>query len=194
MKDNFMKVLTGIPLAALLFAAPVSAASAQSIVYHSGMSHAETCAERVSDPQEQSAYVLRLCKTALTDESLSPASRAATLTNTGIMEMRQGSLDAAVAHFQAARAVDAASPDVAINLGAALIRLGRFQEAIDVLHDPQAISVGHRHIAYYNRAIAHWAVDDVALAYEDLSAANALRPDYDAARELLQHFQVAEVN
>ena len=189
-----MKALNVLPLAAFLFAGPVSTVSAQAIIYHSGMTPAETCAARVSDSSEHSAYVLRLCKTALTDESLSPASRAATLTNTGIMEMRQGNLDAAVAHFQTARAVDAASPDVAINLGAALIRLGRFQEAIDVLHDPQAISAGHRHIAYYNRAIAHWALDDVALAYEDLSAANALRPDYDAARELLQHFHVAEVN
>tara|TARA_R110000787_G_scaffold36827_1_gene93727 strand:+ start:17540 stop:18118 length:579 start_codon:yes stop_codon:yes gene_type:complete len=189
-----MKVLNVLPLATLLFAAPVSAANAQSIIYHSGMIHAETCAERVSDPDEHSAYVLRVCKTALTDESLSPASRAATLTNTGIMEMRKGDLDTAIAYFRTASAEDAASPDVAINLGAALIRVGRFQEAIDALHDPQAISVRHRHIAYYNRAIAHWAVDDVALAYDDLNAATALKPDYAAARELLQHFQVAEIN
>lgn len=190
-----MKALTVIPFAALLFATPLPAASAQSIIYHSGMTHAETCANRVSDPEEQSAYVLRLCKTALTDETLSPASRAATLTNTGIMEMRQGNLDAAVAHFQRARAEDAASsPDVAINLGAAFIRLGRFQDAIDVLHDPQAISAGHRHVAYYNRAIAHWAINDVALAYEDLSAATEIKPDYVAALQLLQHFQVAAVN
>ncbi|MFT5931347.1 MAG: hypothetical protein ACI93G_000425, partial [Hyphomonas sp.] len=56
----------------------------------------------------------------------------------------------------------------------------------------QSISRERRHVAYFNRAIAHWALDDVAQAYNDLTEAAALKPDYAPAREMLQHFQVAD--
>ena len=169
-------------------------AHAQGIVYHFGQSAAEACAARVADPEERSARILRLCENALHAPDLTPASYAATLTNTGIVKMRRGDLDAALADFQAAHAEDAASPDVAINLGAALVRLGRFDEALNVLADPKAISRERRHVAYLNRAIAHWALEDVAHAHEDLTVATALKPDYAPAREMLQHFQVADAN
>ena len=106
--------------------------------------------------------------------------------------MRRGDLDAALVDFETARAFGAATPDIAINLGAVLVRLGRFEEAVDVLSDPEAISVERRHVAFYNRAIAHWALDNLPRAYEDLTAATEMKSDYTAAHVLLQNFHVAE--
>jgi len=189
-----MNALSSLKAGLLIFLMFDPSAYAQGIVYHFGQSAAENCAEHVANPEEGSARILRLCEDALHGPDLTPASYAATLTNTGIVKMRRGDLDAALADFQTAHAEDAASPDVAINLGAVLVRLGRFDEALDVLSDPQAISRERRHVAYLNRAIAHWALDDVAHAHEDLTVATALKPDYGAARKMLQHFQVAEAN
>jgi len=188
-----MKPLAFLPAAALLFTMPVLSANAGTTVYHAGGAKAESCAARVADPDERSAHVLRLCENALLDQGLTQASHAATLANAGIMKMRRGDLDAALADFEAARAFDTATPDIAINLGAVLVRLGRFEEAVDILSDPEAISAERRHVAFYNRAIAHWALDDLPRAYEDLTAATDIKPDYTAAHALLQNFHVAEV-
>ena len=137
---------------------------------------------------------IALLPAVLQEADLTPATYAATLTNTGIVKMRRGDFDDALADFEAARAKPGASPDVVINLGAVLVRMNRFDEAVDALSDPQAISRERRHVAYLNRAIAHWALGDVAQAYTDLTVATALKPDYAAAREMLQHFQVADAN
>ncbi|MFT5776107.1 tetratricopeptide repeat protein [Hyphomonas sp.] len=185
-----MKPIALLPALLLLFAAP--GAEAGPVVYHSGKTLAETCAARVAAPDAHSAKLLRLCEAALEEADLTPATYAATLTNTGIVKMRRGELDDALADFEAARAKDSASPDVAINLGAVLVRMNRFDEAVDALSEPQSISRERRHVAYFNRAIAHWALDDVAQAYNDLTEAAALKPDYAPAREMLQHFQVAD--
>ncbi|MEH6487823.1 tetratricopeptide repeat protein [Hyphomonas oceanitis] len=188
-----MKILGFFPIAVFVVAASVPAANAQAIIYHYGQNQAETCAQRVAVPDENSDTVLHLCEAALNDEALSPATRAATLANTGIILMRQGNLDTALSHLQDANASAAASPDIAINLGAVLVRLGRFDEAIDVLSYPQTVSSKRQHVAYYNRALAHWARNDIALAYEDLKTATAIKPDYVAARDMLQYFKIAQV-
>ncbi|MEQ9586730.1 hypothetical protein [Hyphomonas sp.] len=187
-----MKPLAFLLPAALLFTMPILTANAGATVYHAGGTKAETCAARVADPEERSALVLRLCENALLDQGLTQASHAATLANAGIMKMRRGDLDAALVDFETARALGAATPDIAINLGAVLVRLGRFEEAVDVLSDPEAISVERRHVAFYNRAIAHWALDNLPRAYEDLTAATEMKSDYTAAHVLLQNFHVAE--
>tara|TARA_R110000803_G_scaffold31179_1_gene69802 strand:- start:559 stop:1122 length:564 start_codon:yes stop_codon:yes gene_type:complete len=187
-----MKPIALLPAVLLLFAVP--GAEAGPIVYHSGKTLAETCATRVAAPDAHSARLLRLCEAALEEAGLAPATYAATLTNTGIVKMRRGELDDALADFEAARAKNDASPDVAINLGAVLVRLNRFDEAVAALSDPQSISRERRHVAYLNRAIAHWALGDLAQAYNDLTVAAELEPDYPAAREMLLHFQVADAN
>ena len=187
-----MKPIALLPAVFLLLA--VSGAQAEPVVYHSGKPLAATCAAKVTAPDAHSSRLLRLCEAALQEADLTPATYAATLTNTGIVKMRRGDLDDALVDFEAARAEPGASPDVAINLGAVLVRMNRFDEAVDALSDPQAISRERRHVAYLNRAIAHWALGDVAQAFEDLTLATALKPDYAAAREMLQHFQVADAN
>ena len=187
-----MKPIALLPAVLLLLA--ISGAEAGPVVYHSGKTLAETCAAEVTAPDADSAKLLRLCEAALQEPDLTPATYAATLTNTGIVKMRRGDFDDALADFEAARAKPGASPDVVINLGAVLVRMNRFDEAVDALSDPQAISRERRHVAYLNPAIAHWALGDVAQAYNDLTVATALKPDYAAAREMLQHFQVADAN
>ena len=178
-----MKPIALLPALFLLLA--ISGAQAGPVVYHSGKTLAETCAAEVTAPDADSAKLLRLCEAALQEPDLTPATYAATLTNTGIVKMRRGDFDDALADFEAALTERGASPDVAINL---------FDEAVDALSDPQAISRERRHVAYLNRAIAHWALGDVAQAYNDLTVATALKPDYAAAREMLQHFQVVDAN
>jgi tetratricopeptide (TPR) repeat protein len=187
-----MKPIAFLPALMLLLASP--AAQAGELVYHSGKSLAETCAIRVADPEANSAALLRLCESALLEADLPPAAHAATLTNAGIVKMRRGDLEAALSDFEAARAEDSASPDVAINLGAALVRLNRFDEALNVLAEPQTISAERRHVAYFNRAVANLALDDAARAYDDLKMAVSLAPNYAPARAMLTHFQVSELN
>ncbi|MCA8903046.1 MAG: tetratricopeptide repeat protein [Hyphomonas sp.] len=176
-------------LLALGFAADPAFAIPETL--YSGDSPAESCAAGVAVPGAASTRLKRLCEDALTDPSLRAGDRAATLANSGIVSLRLGDYDAALARLDEARDAAPANADIAISYAATLLRLDRADEAVAALADIETISDGNRHIAYYNRALAHLALKDVEEAYRDFYVSAALKPGYAPAERALAQFQVA---
>ena len=133
----------------------------------------------------------RLCENALRDRDLSDSDKAATLANSGIVSLRLGDYDAALTRLQQAADLSPTKGDIAISLAAALLRLGRADEAIAALSGIDAISPERQHLAYYNRGLAYWILEDAEEAYRDFYTSAALKPDFAPAEEALEQFEVA---
>jgi len=162
-------------------------------IYRNGPTPAETCAEGVATPGAASETLKRVCEDALEEQALSRKDRAATLANSGIVSLRLGDLEPALTRLEEAAAADPARADIAVSLAATLIRLGRADEAVDALSDIDAVTPENRHIAYYNRALAHWALDETEEAYRDFYTSAALKPGFAPAEEALGQFKLASV-
>jgi tetratricopeptide (TPR) repeat protein len=180
-------ILTG--LFALGFAAD-PAFAAPDIFYQSD-SPAEACAAGVAIPGEATPGLKRICEKALDQPMISPRDKAATLANSGIVSLRFGEFETARLRLQQARELAPDNGDISISLAAALIRLERTDEAIAVLSETDSITPERLHLAYYNRALAHWARDVVEDAYRDFYTSAALKPGFAPAETALAQFQVA---
>jgi tetratricopeptide (TPR) repeat protein len=77
-----------------------------------------------------------------------------------------------------------------VNRGAALINLDRPGEAVTALDRAISLGLPKVHLAYYNRAMAKEALNDVRGAYNDLRKVIELQPDYVLALEQLKRFSI----
>ena len=178
-----------IGLLSLGFAA--DPAFATPIIYYPDQSPAEACAAGVAEPGSPTPGLKSVCEKALAQPLLSRKDKAATLANMGIVNLRLGKLDEALDHLEQARQLDPANGDIAISLGATLIRLERAGDAIRLLSEMDRISPDNIHLAYYNRALAHWALEDAESAYRDFRASAAIKPGFRPAETALSHFEIA---
>lgn len=178
-------------LLALGFAADPAFAAPD--LYRNGPTPAETCANGVAAPGAASPALKRVCEEAASEQALSRKDRAATLANSGIVSLRLGEYKPALDRLTQAAELGPMRGDISISLAATLIRLGRADEAIEALSDMEAVSPENRHIAYYNRALAYWALEDAEAAYRDFYASAALKPGFGPAEEALGQFQVASI-
>lgn len=161
--------------------------------FYSGETPAKACADGVAEPGAASLRLKRVCEDALTDPSLTPANRAATLANSGTVSLRLGDYRAALARLKEAHEAAPDHADIAISYAATLLHLDRPDEAVAALSDIESITDSNRHLAYYNRALAHLALQDVEDAYRDFYLSAALKPGYAPAEKSLAQFQVAAV-
>ena len=160
------------------------------IIYTSGPDPAEACAMGVAEPGKADASLKRLCEQAARDTLLSVHDRAASLANSGIVDLRMGHFEEAFARLEKARRLDPGNGDIAISLAATLIRLNRPAEAVTALSDLSAVSPDKLHVAHYNRGLAHWVLEDIEAAHRDFLASAGARPDYTPASEALAQFRV----
>jgi len=109
-------VLCAIASAAL--AAPASAS-----VIALGSSAARMCYEAADSPMYPTPDSLRRCDDALEEGTLTAHEIGATYVNRGILHMRRGHVDRAIADFDAALRVDPNQPEAYLNKGAALLRM-----------------------------------------------------------------------
>ena len=159
-------------------------------VFYQSESPAVACAAGVAIPGEASPWLKRICEAAVDQPMISPRDKAATLANSGIVSLRLGDFEAALTRLQEARDLAPDNGDISISLAATLIRLDRADEAIAVLTETDSITPERLHLAYYNRALAHWALDEVENAYRDFYASAALKPGFAPAETALAQFQV----
>jgi tetratricopeptide (TPR) repeat protein len=75
--------------------------------------------------------------------------------------------------------------------GAALLGLGRYAAAIAEIDRGLALNTTEPEKAWFNRAIADEALDDVKSAYRDYLRAAQLKPDWPQPRDELTRFTVA---
>ena len=177
--------------AALLWgvsSAPGANAQLNSISFYADTPPAVSCAEGVQETDHASPALLRTCRAALKDNGLGRTTRAATMVNTGILEGRADNYEEALRLFELAQASDADLPDIRINVAAVQIRAGQPDAALETLDDIETIAASQQHIAYFNRGLAYWHLEQFEAAYRDFSDARALKSDYQPASSMLSKF------
>jgi tetratricopeptide (TPR) repeat protein len=172
----------------------VAAAPAQAAVTVLGGGIAHSCYEAVEYSRVTAARALQICDLALEQEQLTRRDRAATITNRGILHMREGRFQKALADYQKSIRLMPELLESKVNLGAALYSLGRYEEALVALNEGVgADSVDAKAVGYYNRALCHERLGDIQTAYEDFRRAVAARPDFELASKQLKRFTVVSV-
>jgi tetratricopeptide (TPR) repeat protein len=174
-------------LAALLaaLAAPASAA-----VFVIGNSDARLCYESADSPMLPGPRDLRRCDEALLHENLSNYETVATHVNRGILRLRRGLIDEAVADFDRSIALDPEQPEAYLNKGAALIRRHNPQDALQLFTVALEHNTSRPAIAHYGRAVANEQLGNVAAAYRDYRRASELDPEWREPRTELARFRV----
>jgi tetratricopeptide (TPR) repeat protein len=137
---------------------------------------------------------LEVCDLALETERLSRRDRAATLTNRGILHMRDGRNSRALQDYQRSLELMPDLTETKVNIGAALYGLKRYPEALAMLTEGITTeSADARATGFYNRALTHEKLGDVQSAYEDFQAALRAKPDFEMAQKQLERFTVEAV-
>ena len=176
--------------AALLLTALLgSAASAQAGVQVYGSSNAHRCMDAAFAGSDARAAI-DLCTAALSEEALTPANRAGTLVNRGVLHMNRRDLAAALADFEAALLVTPRSGEAHFNRGSVRIAQARYAEGVADIDRGLELGMRQPEKAYYNRALAREALDDARGAYLDYRQAARLKPDWELPRRELARFTV----
>jgi tetratricopeptide (TPR) repeat protein len=180
----------GISAFVVAFAAAVAAPSEAAITVLGG-GLARGCYEAVEYSRVTADRAMHFCDTALEQEQLTRRDRAATLTNRGILHMRAGQHEKALADYAKSIRLMPELLESKVNLGAALYGLGRYEEALAALNEGLgADSVDAKAVGYYNRALCHERLGDIQAAYEDFRQALNARPDFELAARQLERFTV----
>lgn len=178
--------LAGLALAA------TPMASAQVMVLGKGLG--KECYDAVKYEKKSFRSAERICTEALTAGNLNYKNRSATFINRGILRMRYGQYDAALADYSSAERLRAEEGPLYLNRGAALIYKKDFDAALVDLNRAIELETQDIFAAYYNRAIAKENTGDLQGAYFDFQKALELKPDFEQAKWQLDRFIVKETN
>lgn len=166
-------------------------AQTNSKIYYNAISPAAACAEGVATTDEAPRQLIGQCETALESRAMKRSDRAATLVNLGTLEARAGQTDTALRRFEKARRIHPGLPDIRVNISAAQIRSGDYDAALETLAAPETVPLEQRHIAHFNRGLAHWHRGEIRGAYDAFAASKALSPDYQPALDMLDNFTLS---
>ena len=155
-----------------------------------GNSSARQCFEAADSPLRPAARDMAYCDQALNEEALSRHDTVATHVNRGILRLRRGNVDEAIADFDTAIEMDPNQPESYLNKGAALIRLNNAAEALQLFTVALVRNTRRPAIAHFGRAIAHEELGDVRSAYQEYQLASELDPDWDDPRIELRRFRI----
>jgi tetratricopeptide (TPR) repeat protein len=178
-----------IVIAGLLAACAAPAAASVMVI---GSSDARLCFEAADSPMMPQVSDMRRCDDALNMGSLSNYETVATHVNRGILRLRRGGIDAAIADFDEAMHLDPNQPEAYLNKGAALIQRQNPTEAAQLFTVALEHNTQRPAIAHYGRAVANEALGNVREAYADYQMASQLAPNWAAPRADLQRFRVVQ--
>jgi tetratricopeptide (TPR) repeat protein len=177
--------LAAVPLAfGLLFAG--QQAKAVTIVLGGGLGVECYSAAETADPSQ----AFDICSRALRDPDASVRDRAATYINRSVVRLRVRDYAGALQDCDQSIQRQPNLSEAYVNRGAALINLERPREAVLDLDRAIGMGLDKIHLAYYNRAMAKEAMQDIRGAYADLRKVVELQPDYTLAQEQLKRFTI----
>ena len=131
------------------------------------------------------------CDKALLAENLTISDMVATHVNRGILKLRRGSVEGAIADFDRAIVLDAGEAEAYLNKGMALLRLqGSGEQALGLFDMALVKKTRRPAFAYYGRAIAHELNGRIPAAYRDYRQASALEPKWRDPQNELARFTV----
>jgi tetratricopeptide (TPR) repeat protein len=170
--------------------AALAATSATAAVTVIGNTSARLCYE-AAESKAHIAQGLGYCDKALRDESLSTSDTVATHVNRGILKLRRGELDNAIADFDRAIGMDADEAEAYLNKGLAVLRRpdGK-DEAVRLFDTALAKKTRKPAVAYYARGVAHELNGRVRQAYLDYRQASAADPKWAEPKAELARFTV----
>lgn len=178
-----------IALATLLAACAAPAAASVVVL---GTSDARMCFEAADSPLLPQVRDMRHCDDALGEGNLSNYEIVATHVNRGILRLRRGMIDQAIADFDAAMTLDPTQPEAYLNKGAALIQRQNPSEAAQLFTVALEHNTQRPAVAHYGRAVANEELGNVREAYRDYQIAAELAPGWSAPRNDLQRFRVVQ--
>jgi tetratricopeptide (TPR) repeat protein len=168
------------------FAAPASAS-----VVVIGNSDARRCFEAADSRLLPNMLDIRRCDSALRDSGLlSGYEVVATHVNRGILHLRRGMVDNAIADFDQAIALDPNQPESYLNKGAALVRRNNAAGAVQLFTVALERNTRRPALAHYGRAVAQEALGNVAAAYRDFRRASEIDPAWREPQIELTRFRV----
>lgn len=177
-------------IAAAATALVAETASAQVFVIGNGLGG--DCYQKTKNDYSSFRDADQTCTRALREQVMTRSNRAATYVNRGVLRMRAGKYDAALADY--AEATDL-NPDLGaafLNEGAAHIYRQDFAAALAPLDRAIELESADLFAAYYNRAIAKENTGDVSGAFYDFETALELKPGWDLAERQLTRFSVSD--
>jgi tetratricopeptide (TPR) repeat protein len=177
-----------IVITALLVACAAPAAASIMVI---GSSDARLCFEAADSRMLPQVRDIRHCDDALIT-GLAGYETVATHVNRGILRLRRGLIDQAIADFDAAMALDPNQPESYLNKGAALIQRQNPGEAAQLFTVALEHNTQRPAVAHYGRAVANEALGNVREAYQDYQIASQLDPDWAAPRADLARFRVVQ--
>jgi len=166
------------------FAAPASSAA---FVLGGGLANA--CSRFAVDGRSDD-YSLNTCTYALETEVMGKRDRAATLVNRGVTRRHRKVYGGPNREFHRAFRLGPAIGEASANRGAALLAQRRWQEGMADIDKGLTLNPDEPEKAYFNRALAWEALDDMEAAWRDYNKALALKPDWEAPRKELARFTV----
>lgn len=178
-----------LPFAAAAAAFVASPAAAQGGVQVIGASLARSCYLAAESKMSPDVDDFRTCDAALRDGP-SAADVVATYVNRGILYLRSGQIEPAVADFDRATALDPGQPEAYLNRGSAFLKRSEAQAALTMFNTALEKRTKRPEIAYYARAVAHEELGNLRAAHGDYLRASQLAPRWDAPRVELTRFRV----
>jgi tetratricopeptide (TPR) repeat protein len=132
---------------------------------------------------------LDICNTAMNDP-IAGRELAGTLVNRSIIYVRMGNADMALKDCEDALKIMPTMGEAHANLGVALLRIGRLQDAMTALDKGIEYGVNKPYAAYYDRGLVREDLGDVKGAYVDYKKAVDIKPDFELAQEQLKRFTI----
>lgn len=174
----------------ILAALVATGAPASAAVFTIGNSDARLCYEAADTTFMPSTHDLRRCDDALLHDNLTTNEIVATHVNRGILRLRRGMVDEAIADFDRAIALDPEQPEAYLNKGGALIRRENPAEALQLFTVALERNTSRPAVAHYGRGVANEQLGNVAAAYADYRMASQLAPEWREPRAELTRFRV----
>ena len=179
-------------IAAAATALAAETASAQVFVIGNGLGG--ECFQKTKNRYSNFRAADDVCSRALREEAMTRTNRAATYVNRGVLRMREGKYDTALADYSEALSLQPELGAAYLNTGAAYIYQRDFNAALAPLDRAIELESNDLFAAYYNRAIARENTGDVAGAFEDFNTSLELKPEWDLALRQLTRFSVEDAS
>jgi tetratricopeptide (TPR) repeat protein len=166
------------------------AGSAQAQLVVQGKGDAARCYDYAITGNKGSRTAIETCSDAFRTV-ISRKDRAATHVNRGVLYMRKGDQERAMADYTAALDIKPDLIQAYVNQAASLIRQKKYDAALESLN----IALENRDsptrtAALYNRAIILDWKKDYRGAYKDLKEALTIRPEWEPALKLISRYDV----
>lgn len=174
---------------ALIFVASIlpQSAIASSVVL--GDSKAAECSRATFGAKFTPGFE-QLCTEAMEEVNITTYDLAATHVNRGIIRLRMGRKEAANTDFNRAIELSPKLGEAYVNRGSVAILQSRFDDGIADINQGLEFGLDEPAKAYFNRALAYEALDNLKSAYYDFKRANELKPEWEEPKTQLLRFSV----